>query len=379
MRHLKNTLLVACTILLIACSGNKEKSGNYEISGKLSNGVGGESLYFEELSPEGKIILDSTKLNESGEFVFKTKNLAIGFYRVKVDESNFAMLVIDSTQKVMITGNIKDLGNTAKVEGSPDTKLFLDFNNLAKSFQVRIDSLQQAFQMKMASIKMDSTKMDSLSNVFEPIYNKLMDENMNQVAIIVMANPTSLACLAGIQQLNPEKYLDVYIALDKGLYGKHPGSKYIQRFHEEVTSISKLAIGSASPEIALATPDGQQLSLSSLKGNVVLVDFWASWCGPCRKENPNVVKLYKKYHSKGFEILGVSLDQSKDKWVEAIKQDGLEWKHVSDLRGWESSVCPVFGINSIPFTLLVDKEGKILAKGLRGAALANRLKEIFGS
>lgn len=136
--------------------------------------------------------------------------------------------------------------------------------------------------------------------------------------------------------------------------------------------------GQPAPDIALPGPDGQIYRLSSLRGKWVLIDFWASWCRPCRMENPNVVRLYQKYHPKGFEIFGVSLDYQREAWLQAIKQDNLMWTHVSDLKGWQSAAAQLYRINSIPSTVLVDPEGRIAAKGLRGASLEARLREIYG-
>lgn len=138
------------------------------------------------------------------------------------------------------------------------------------------------------------------------------------------------------------------------------------------------APGMAAPEISLPDPDGNLVSLSGLKGKYVLIDFWASWCKPCRLENPNVVRVYNTYKDKGFEILGVSLDRTKDAWVKAIDQDGLGWLHVSDLRFWNSAAAQTYKVSSIPYTVLVDPDGKILAERLRGPSLEAKLKEIFG-
>jgi thiol-disulfide isomerase/thioredoxin len=126
------------------------------------------------------------------------------------------------------------------------------------------------------------------------------------------------------------------------------------------------------------TPDGNPLSLQSLRGKVVLIDFWASWCGPCRRENPHVVAAYQQYHGKGFDVLGVSLDKTKDRWLAAIEKDGLIWHHVSDLKGWQNAAAQLYGVRSIPHTVLLDREGKIIARGLRGAALTAKLDELFG-
>ena len=139
-----------------------------------------------------------------------------------------------------------------------------------------------------------------------------------------------------------------------------------------------IALNTQAPNIILENPNGDTIQLNDLKGNIVLLDFWASWCGPCRQENPNVVKVYNQYHAKGFEIFSVSLDQRKDKWVEAIKKDGLIWKnHGSDLQGWSSAPAQTYQVQAIPATFLLDKKGNVIAKDLRGDELEAKLKQIF--
>ncbi|MFN8397618.1 MAG: TlpA disulfide reductase family protein [Bacteroidia bacterium] len=155
--------------------------------------------------------------------------------------------------------------------------------------------------------------------------------------------------------------------------------QFIASLNNTIRQLEGMAVGALAPEIEAPTPAGKALKLSDFRGKVVLIDFWASWCRPCRMENPNVVKAYNKYHPKGFEILGVSLDDNKEKWETAIKQDGLIWNHISDLRGWQAQPAQVYGVNSIPATVLVDREGKILARNLRGPALEAKLAELFGS
>ncbi len=162
--------------------------------------------------------------------------------------------------------------------------------------------------------------------------------------------------------------------------------RYEKMYPEQIKSIAKQAlalksftIGAEAPLFTAPTPDGEEIALESLRGKVVLIDFWASWCGPCRKENPNVVRVYNEYKERGFEILGVSLDKTHDRWVKAIADDELTWLHVSDLKGWGSAYSRLYGVNSIPHTVLVGPDGKILARNLRGQALEEKLREVFST
>ncbi|WP_020570020.1 TlpA family protein disulfide reductase [Neolewinella persica] len=155
----------------------------------------------------------------------------------------------------------------------------------------------------------------------------------------------------------------------------HP--KVTAKVAAQAATMRTFSTGVEAPLFAGPNPEGETISLESLRGKVVLLDFWASWCGPCRRENPNVVKLYDKYKEKGFEILGVSLDKTKDRWVKAIADDKLTWLHISDLKGWQSEYGRLYGVSSIPQTVLLDEEGKIIARNLRGAALEQKLADIF--
>jgi thiol-disulfide isomerase/thioredoxin len=154
-------------------------------------------------------------------------------------------------------------------------------------------------------------------------------------------------------------------------------SEYVIKLKEMADGMKKTAIGAVAPDFTMNDPAGKPIQLSSLRGKVVMIDFWASWCAPCRQENPNVVKLYQQYNSKGFEIIGVSLDRTAEEWVRAIKDDQLSWLHVSDLQFWQNSAARLYSVNSIPQTYLLDKDGKIIAKGLRSEQLAAKLNELF--
>lgn len=366
-------LIIAIAALTALASCTEEKKGSFELKGTFSDSKG-EMIFLEKLTSPQPILVDSVILDENGNFEFKNYSPKIGFYRIKTSPQNFAMLVLDSADKVTVTGSIKDLGNTYKATGSPETDLFIQYSELQKQNKIQMDSLNQAFQGIMQSLKMDSLRMDSLSKVFQGPYEAIMAKYNRTVAEKVKANTNMYASIMAIQGMEPDQYRDLYIALDKGLTAKYPNDKTVRTFHEVINKMLATTNGQEAPEINLPTPEGKELALSSFKGKVVLVDFWASWCGPCRREMPNVVKAYNKYKDKGFEIYGVSLDQDKERWLEAIKKDGITWPQVSDLKYWDCEAAKVYGVQGIPFTVLLDKNGKILAKGLRGAELEKAIE-----
>jgi thiol-disulfide isomerase/thioredoxin len=374
---IKNALLLLPFALIFACSDSGASSTEFELKGKLTN-AHGENVYLEQLSPQAIKPIDTVQLDEKGEFTINAPVSETGFYRLKLSEKNFATLILEAGQKVKITGDAQDLGNTYKVEGSPDSELFWELNQRSAENYRRRDSLQRTFQAFINMAGNDSVKIDSMSKQLEKPYMGLINEHNKYLQSFIEKNPTSFASLAAIQQLPAEEFLPTYIKLDEGLYSKYPNSNYIKAFHESVSSQRKMAIGTAAPEITMNTPEDKPLSLSSFKGKVVLVDFWASWCGPCRAENPNVVKAYNKYRSKGFDIYSVSLDKDKDKWISAIKKDGLSWPgHVSDFKHWQSPVVQLYNFNGIPYNVLLDKNGNIIAKNLRGEDLEKKLEEVL--
>ena len=380
----KLSLLAFAAITLYSCSSSDSgNSSGFEIKGNLSNSKG-EAIYLEKLSQQGVAAVDSATINEKGEFLMNHYSPSVGFYRLRISNANFAMLVLDSAQKVTVTADARDLGNTFNVDGSPDTKLFLEYNKLAQGQKVRTDSLENIFRTAMVTLKLDSLRADSLSKELQKPYEVMVAQYSVILAKKIKENPNSFASIMAIQQLRPEEYLDIYKILDKGLSEKYPDNKDIKSYHGMVQQAEMMVqrtqaikVGAEAPELILPMPNDKDFALSSLRGKVVLVDFWASWCAPCRKELPNVKRCYEKYKSKGFEILGVSLDKDRAAWLEAISKEGLTWPQVSDLKFWQSEACQIYAVQSIPYTVLIDKEGKIIATDLRGAELDKKLAEVL--
>ncbi len=394
--NVMNNMLVfiVSASLFLSCSGKTGNStkgdGALLIKGKLTNSSG-EMIWLQDASSPKPINIDSTKLNESGEFEFHTKLLSKGFYNIFLNQGNFATLILDSKEKVTISGDAKNLGYTYKAEGSPDTKLFMDFNSWAMGYYGKLnsikqkqDSIQSLFQFFTNQNK-DPRKADSLSRLLEPGFNKLSEQIIvlrkdadEYASNFINKYPDSFADMAVLSLFSDkEASFSYFEKVSTSMKKKYPDEKNLKPFYDYVDKMKRLSIGSPAPEIKLNNPEGKEIALSSLRGKIVLIDFWASWCGPCRKENPNVKKIYAQYHPKGFEVYSVSLDDNKDAWMKAIADDGLTWNHVSELKKWQSAVVPLYEIKGIPMTVLLDKDGKIVAKNLRGDQLAAKVAELL--
>jgi thiol-disulfide isomerase/thioredoxin len=267
----------------------------------------------------------------------------------------------------------KDSLRKAIITGTPVQDEFAGFQAGQKEFDELDAQLRKIYNA--ARMKGDEQQMDSIRKAGQ----ELEGRRAQYVKAYVIAHSSSYVSaleIYGTYSFDPDAAAvmdSLYKTLDPAIQHSYYGKKV-----KEACDIAELtAVGKPAPLFTQADINGKPVSLDSFKGQYVLVDFWASWCGPCRAENPNVVKAYKEYHPKGFTILGVSLDESKDKWLAAIKKDQLDWTQVSDLKGWQNSVADMYGIKGIPMNLLLDKEGKIIAKGLRGEDLEKKLAELL--
>jgi len=374
MKKINISLAIAgASILFSAC--NKQNNTSY-LSGEIKEGKG-KKIYLDQLNSQSAVTVDSALIDEKGHFEFVNFKPSLNFYRVRIEPQNFSILILDSTNKVTYTADANNLAD-AKISGSAETDAFMDFNNTSKKYKKQIDSLQQYFQSEIMKNPNDSTKINQLKTDIDKVYQEIVSKWQFELAQKAKQYKDKFASIIALQMLPPQNYLDVYQEIDQSLGNKYPNHPMVQMLHKIVAQQSALSPGSPCPEIALPDPNGKEIRLSSFRGKVVLIDFWASWCRPCRAEMPNVVALYKKYKDKGFEIFGVSLDKDKENWVQAIKEDGITWPQVSDLKFWNSEAVALFNVEAIPYTVLVDKKGKIIAKGLRGADLENAVKKALG-
>ena len=256
--------------------------------------------------------------------------------------------------------------------GGEYNKSMLSLYNLYTGFEKEME----AFNAEVATIDATTVTEEIRTNTTQR-YNKMISSRSEAIEQFIQNEPASPATYFAVKYLfqKPASKL-ILIAADK--MGKElPNSLYTKNLVSLAANIGPTVEGAIAPEISLKTPEGEILALSSLRGKVVLIDFWASWCGPCRKENPNVKKIYEKYKDQGFEIYAVSLDNNEAQWKGAIAKDGLAWKHVSELLGWKGTVSRAYGVGSIPQTFLLDKEGRIVKTGFRSHELESLIQPLL--
>jgi peroxiredoxin len=360
-------------MLLTACS--QEKGNEITIRGKVGFPQKG-LIEITEVNPASEPgFKDTITLRPDYTFEKKIKVTEPGYYQINFYSRQFISVMLHKNDiEVSVDGN--DPMGFQQIIGSPEQDLIQRVRQIIQAGQnsEQVAALEAKFQ---EAVRQGSQA--EIENLQEE-YQRLQDIGTDSVVAILRAEPVSLATLNLLQSnnvLDRDKYFDLYVHTAERLKTEWPESRYGKAFIDFVDKLKVLAIGQPAPEIALPDTTGKVVGLSSLRGKYVLVDFWAKWCGPCRRENPNVVKAYHTFRDKGFEVFGVSLDRSREDWLQAIREDGLTWTHVSDLKYFESQAAADYNINAIPFSILVDRDGIIIAKNLRGPALQKKLAEVL--
>jgi len=374
MKLATHKAFIFASILLFSCSVamSQKVTDPVIITGTLTEKGAFKQIYLDTLNGQNPWIFVSSAIDDNGSFKLVAPIANTDIYRLRLDDKNYMWLILSPGEKVSLKTVGAQLGGNATIQGSPQTQLLYNAMNTSQQFE----SQKAALNQKYSEVQ-SSPKRDSLAAIIINQFRVNDSLQKSSLKAQMEKNPSSLAWIFFQDKLDMTTDFEIIDKIDAAMFKAYPNNGFIQQHHQQVSVERKTAIGAQAPEIALADVDGNIRKLSSLKGKVVLIDFWASWCGPCRKENPNVVAVYGKYKDKGFEVFSVSLDKDKAAWLQAITKDNLSWpNHVSDLKYWKSEGAAIYGVSSIPYTVLIDKKGKIVAKKLRGVELENKVKEL---
>lgn len=344
-----------------------------EVSGNIFN-TNGDSIKISQYYGSHYVDFINGKLDKKGNYSLKGQVPVADYYVLRLGQQHINV-VLRAGASIRVNADGNNINAFHTISGSDESIALNEFVGQMQYFNQKKDSAINA-------MKTTPENQEAINKYYQTEYYKFSAYRQKFIA----ENANSAALLPVISTLDTDKEISTYEAIVNQLLTSFPSSPSVQNAKTSYDQLKAqkdkqnfLASGKPAPNFTQNDVNGKPLSLSDLKGKVVLLDFWASWCGPCRKENPNVVALYKKYKDAGFTVMSVSLDKDKTPWLAAIEKDGLIWpNHVSDLKYWSNDVAKLYQVSSIPFTVLIDKDGNIIDTKLRGVELEQALKTIFG-
>jgi peroxiredoxin len=361
-------VLAIAAVTFFSCGGNDSATeGMVQVSGKIENAPEG-IIVLSQFTDSRPKVLDTLDVSPSGEFSYDLAVETPTFYELNLYGKAVRLALYK--EDVEVSYNFSDPASLA-IQGSKDTQEMLKIEKLMEAYQADVNQLNEAYYEAMSKNDTEAIKKIQTDAM-------TLESNQSQrVKDMITGMGDSFAPLAAVGLLNPKNDFQFMDQLVTKLNDNYPGTVSILQMKQQLDEMRALSVGQPAPEIELPNPEGDLVKLSDLRGKYVLIDFWAAWCKPCRQENPNVVRLYNQYKERGFEVFGVSLDRTKDDWVKAIADDQLTWTQVSDLKYFNSAAAELYQIQAIPATYMIDPDGKIIAKDLRGPSLESKLAELF--
>lgn len=355
------------TLIFLASCGAVDDT-KFTLKGQVENA---DSVHNVVLF-EGDKQIESATLDKNKEFNLEGSAPHAGLYTLLVGEQSY-MLVLENGEAVEFEVDLKN-PNDYKVSGSETSAKLKELGAVRETFQKQQAALGEEFEKRIENGEEAAVVQTDLMAKSERFIADLSE----QVVQFSLENKDNLAGFFGMLMLysvDPVGQEQVLVSYAEEAKGKFPNNEVVQSFANHMAEIKPLSIGQMAPDFASLTPEGKEAKLSDLRGQYVLLDFWAAWCGPCRQENPNIVEQYHRFKDKGFTVLGVSLDRDRGAWLKAIEDDKLEWTQISDLKMWDSEAGRLYNITAIPASFMIDPDGKIIGKNLRGPALKQFLEK----
>ncbi|MBY0244039.1 MAG: AhpC/TSA family protein [Sphingobacteriaceae bacterium] len=360
----KLALIMMTSAMLFACKDETKIS----ISGKFENVGTIKKVYLLGVKNNQMAAIDSTNVSENGEFEFVKDASNPDFYHISITDHQY-VLVLNNGDEVSFKADLADKNMAYSVEGGKESERLMKFNVLRNQLMQKIVAVQTDFDKQQTAMP---AKRDSLIEAIRPAYLKATEEMNKGLVAYAFENANSLVGFYAINLVDKSRQNDLISYVNK-IGTDIKNVPVVVEFVNKMQKLKNLQIGQIAPDFTIQSIDNKTIKLSDFRKKYVLLDFWASWCGPCRGENPNVVVAYNRFKDKNFTVLGISLDKNKEEWVQAVKADNLTWAHGSELKDFEGEIVKLYQIESIPSNFLLDPSGKIIAKDLRESELLNFL------